>query len=184
MLDYYVPSRYIPNRYTASGTMPDVLSARELHGLQIAAMARLVKRGVVWMVPSQSGQDGPYEVSPDPHQPHCTCPDHETNGVKCKHIFAVEYAMRRESDGDGAAVISESMPTQRPVRKTYRQNWPAYNAAQTHEKAKFQELLSELCHGHQGAGAVAQWAASTSDPRRDLLRLLQGLFDGVERAAS
>src|SRR5262245_13395458 len=121
--------------------MPE-LSLRELQGLQIAAMARLVRRGVVWMVPSQSG-GSPYEVSPDPHQPHCTCPDHETNGVKCKHIYAVEYAMRRES-ADGSVTI-ETMPTQRPVRKTYRQNWPAYNAAQTQEKAKFQLLLSELC---------------------------------------
>jgi hypothetical protein len=122
--------------------MPD-LSPRELRGLQIAAMARLVKRGVVWMVPSQSG-GSPHEVTPDPHQPHCTCPDHETNGVKCKHIYAVEYAMRRESNG-GTEVISESMAMRRPARKTYRQKWPAYNAAQTHEKARFQELLSELC---------------------------------------
>ena len=37
------------------------------------------------------------------------------------------------------------MATKRPGRKTYPQNWRAYNAAQTHEKAKFQELLSELC---------------------------------------
>jgi hypothetical protein len=37
------------------------------------------------------------------------------------------------------------MATQRSARKTYRQNWPVYNAAQTHEKGKFQELLSELC---------------------------------------
>lgn len=35
--------------------MPEISNPRELHGLQIAAMARLVKRGVVWMVPSQSG---------------------------------------------------------------------------------------------------------------------------------
>jgi len=52
--------------------------------------------------------------------------------------------MRRESD-DGAAVVSETMATQHSARKTYRQNWPAYNAAQTDEKTKFQELLSELC---------------------------------------
>src|SRR5262245_62616751 len=121
--------------------MPE-LSPRELHGLQIAAMARLVKRGVVWMVPSQSG-GSPYEVSPDPHQPHCTCPDHETNGAKCKHIYAVEYAMRREHDDGG--IIDEAMATKRSARKTYRQKWPAYNAAQVHEKAKFQLLLSELC---------------------------------------
>jgi hypothetical protein len=54
--------------------------------------------------------------------------------------------MRRESGGDGAAVISESMATQRPVQETYPQDWRAsYNAAQTHEKAEFQEFLSELC---------------------------------------
>ena len=123
--------------------MPD-LSPRELQGLQIAAMARLVKRGVIWMVPSQSG-GRPYEVSPDTLEPHCTCPDHETNGVKCKHIYAVEYAMRRESDHGAAATIIEAMATKRPGRKSYPQNWRAYNAAQTREKVKFQELLSELC---------------------------------------
>ena len=32
-------------------------------------------------------------------------------------------------------------------RKTYKQDWPAYNAAQIHEKAHFQELLSDLCRG-------------------------------------
>ena len=126
--------------------MPGILSARELHGLQIAAMAKLVKRGTVWMVPSERGGGGPYEVSPDPNEPHCTCPDHETRGGKCKHIFAVEYAMRRESAvSDDVIVISDAMPTQRAPRKTYRQDWPAYNAAQTHEKAMFQELLRGLC---------------------------------------
>lgn len=30
-------------------------------------------------------------------------------------------------------------------RKTYRQEWHEYNLAQTHEKAKFQELLYSLC---------------------------------------
>ena len=80
------------------------------------------RAGVVWMVPSQSGGGGRYEVSPDPHEPHCTCPDHETHGVKCKHIYAVEYAMRRESDVVAHAVISDAMATQRaPVgRRTRR----------------------------------------------------------------
>ena len=32
-------------------------------------------------------------------------------------------------------------------RMTYKQDWPAYNAAQTHEKDRFQELLAELCRG-------------------------------------
>jgi transposase len=34
-------------------------------------------------------------------------------------------------------------------RKTYSQNWPAYNAAQTSEQDKFQELLRDLCSGIQ-----------------------------------
>ena len=125
--------------------MPDQLSAREFHGLQIAAMEKLVQRGVVWMVPSRSGRDGPYEVSPDPTQPHCTCPDHETNGAKCKHIFAVEYAMRR--DAQGTQSVGLPMPSKQPSRKTYRQAWPAYNAAQTHEKEMFRDLLRDLCRG-------------------------------------
>lgn len=31
--------------------------------------------------------------------------------------------------------------------RTYKQNWPAYNAAQTNEKSKFQDLLANLCKG-------------------------------------
>lgn len=33
------------------------------------------------------------------------------------------------------------------MRQTYRQEWPAYNQAQTNEKARLQELLFELCSG-------------------------------------
>ncbi len=32
-------------------------------------------------------------------------------------------------------------------KPTYRQEWPAYHAAQVNEKAKFQLLLHELCKG-------------------------------------
>ncbi len=32
-------------------------------------------------------------------------------------------------------------------KPTYKQDWPAYNAAQTNEKDKFQSLLSDLCRG-------------------------------------
>jgi transposase len=122
--------------------MPSQLSAREFRGLQIAALEKLVKRGLVWLVPSESGQGGPYEVSPDPHEPHCTCPDHETNGARCKHIIAVEHAIRREAQGSTAL---PPMSVEPPVRKTYPQNWRAYNAAQTHEKRMFRELLRDLC---------------------------------------
>lgn len=33
------------------------------------------------------------------------------------------------------------------VRKTYPQNWKAYNAAQTNEKTEFMNLLRDVCSG-------------------------------------
>jgi len=62
--------------------------------------------------------------------------------ARCKHIFAVEYTIEREQTSDGASVVTETVKV---TRKTYRQNWPAYNAAQTHEKSELQALLYELC---------------------------------------
>src|SRR5205807_8368502 len=44
-------------------------------------------------------------------------------------------------------------------RKTYRQEWHEYNLAQTHEKAKFQELLYELCR------SLAEPPQETGRPR-------------------
>jgi len=46
--------------------------------------------------------EGTYTVCPDPAQPHCTCPDHADTGHKCKHIYAVEYVVRREQNADGS----------------------------------------------------------------------------------
>jgi transposase len=78
----------------------------------------------------------------------CTCPDFETRGVTCKHIFAVTYVMKREENADGSTTVTKSVTvTARTERTTYPQNWPAYNAAQTNEKDKFQMLLSDLCRG-------------------------------------
>jgi transposase len=122
------------------------MDARQQRGLEIAATANLVRKGGAWIVPSQSGK-GRYTVCLDPHDPHCSCPDHETRGVKCKHIFAAEYVISRERNRDGSTTVTETVTIQQTVKKTYPQNWPAYNAAQTHEKEKFLDLLRDLCGG-------------------------------------
>jgi transposase len=122
------------------------MDARAERGLEIAATMRIVRKGSAWLVPSQSGK-GRYTVCPDPEAPHCTCPDHETRGVKCKHIFAVEYAIRREDRSDGTTTVTETVTVRETVQKTYPQDWRAYNAAQTHEKEFFLELLRDLCSG-------------------------------------
>lgn len=118
---------------------------RQLKGLEIAATAPIKRKGRAWLVPSQSGK-GRYTVIPDDAEPFCSCPDHEEGGHKCKHIFAVEYVMRRESNSDGTTTVEEIL-TVRAVRKTYPQDWPSYNRAQVNEKAKFLDLLDDLCCG-------------------------------------
>ena len=45
------------------------------------------------------------------------------------------------------ALASGSARSDRSARPTYAQNWSAYNAAQTHEKARVTDLLHGLCAG-------------------------------------
>jgi hypothetical protein len=97
--------------------MHAMLEPRQMRGMEIAACANLIQKGKAWIVPSQSGK-GRYTVCPDDESPHCTFPDHETRGVKCKHIFAVEYAIRSEEHCDGTATVTETMTVRETVSKT------------------------------------------------------------------
>src|ERR1041385_2018544 len=117
------------------------MEEREVKALQIAAKSKLTRKGNVWTVPSQTGH-GEYQVNVDPDFFNCTCRDHEFTGSRCKHIYAVEYVIEREHTTDGQTVVTETVKVS---RKTYTQNWPAYNAAQTQEKSQLQALLYELC---------------------------------------
>ena len=60
----------------------------------------------------------------------------------CKHIHAVECLIVWETITDGGQTITTKTKI---VRVTYKQNWPAYNAAQTEEKERFIVLLEALC---------------------------------------
>lgn len=77
----------------------------------------------------------------------CTCPDFETRGMNCKHIYAARFVMRREQNADGSVTVTESVTLTATKRTTYPQKWSAYNDAQTHEQDKFQTLLGDLCSG-------------------------------------
>lgn len=117
------------------------MSGREQRGLEIAARVRPQRNGCTYIVPSQTGKGTMYTVNLKGEYPTCSCPDHETRLVKCKHIYAVEYSLRRETLADGTTTVTKT------VRVTYRQDWPAYNAAQSHEKTRVSELLRGLCDG-------------------------------------
>jgi len=118
------------------------MNAREERGLVIAALCKLNRSDRFYLVPSQSCQMM-YKVSLENQT--CACPDHVESGNKCKHIYAVEFMFRREVLPNGQ--VQETRSVTFTEKKTYPQNWPAYNAAQACEKDRFQVLLCELCGG-------------------------------------
>jgi transposase len=123
------------------------MDLREQRGMELAATRIIRKKGGIWFVPSQSG-NGKYEVNIRAEVATCTCLDHETRGVKCKHIYAATFVMKRERNADGSTTVTESVTvTETKQRTTYPQNWSAYNNAQIHEQDKFQALLADLCSG-------------------------------------
>jgi uncharacterized Zn finger protein len=83
-------SNEIPNGITTG------VEARKLRGMEIAAIARIERKDGCYIVPSVTSPKATrYKVNMEGEKVTCTCPDHETRGCKCKHIYAVEFAIRR-----------------------------------------------------------------------------------------
>jgi transposase len=121
---------------------------RQQRGILIAATAKLIQKGKAWLVPSQSGS-GKYTCVPDPQAPFCSCPDFEATGKTCKHLYAVEIVIRRETTvTETETTTTRTVTITETVKKpTFPQDWPSYNKAQTNEKRHFQVLLRDLCQG-------------------------------------
>jgi transposase len=122
------------------------VEAREQRGLVIAARSNVHRKGRLWQVPSAQEKHHGYLVNLDAKT--CTCLDHQEGGYKCKHIYAAEIVFQREFEfnEDGSVTETTTLTTVEQMRKTtYPQQWAAYNAAQTSEKATFQRLLHDLC---------------------------------------
>ena len=122
------------------------MDLRFQRGLELAATRTIRKRDGWWMVPSQSGP-GIYRVHLTPKTQTCECPDFCTRQATCKHIFAATFVMKREKNENGTETVTRTLTVTRTEQRTYPQNWPAYNVAQTEEKERFQSLLFDLCYG-------------------------------------
>jgi len=131
-----------------------MMNSKQNKGLAIVANSEITREGNVWLVPSQSTSKR-YTV--DFFLSKCSCPDFAEGAAKCKHLYAVEYLLQRESGLQLPAPEPEPEP-----RRTYGQQWPAYNQAQVNEKQRFQTLLYELCQG------VEEPVQSTGRPRLPL----------------
>lgn len=119
------------------------MDPREERGRVLAQRAKIKRTGKRWLVPSATSSDSNAGYVVDPEGPTCTCPDFELRGVKCKHMHAVEYWIVWQANDDGT--VTETAI----VRRTYSQDWPAYNAAQSNEQEHVEALLRALCDGIQ-----------------------------------
>jgi transposase len=129
------------------------MDARQEKGLALSRDKRIRNvNGPTWAVPSQTDDASAYLVNVLAGT--CTCPDFELRRSKCKHVFAVEFVRIVETAPDGSQTVTESVKV---TRKTYVQDWPAYNRAQSAEQDTVRALLRGLCDGiatpaHPGRG--------------------------------
>lgn len=117
--------------------------ARQQRGMVIARTMKIQQGRHGWRVPSQSFV-GTYAVWGTAQGHRCSCPDFEQRQLPCKHIYAVmQFTLFRQTEQtpEGNTVVT----TAATARITYSQDWAAYNAAQTTEKATFLRLLHGLC---------------------------------------
>ena len=137
----------------------DGQQGRQMRGLAIAVMEKNIRPDRFgYKVPSQSG-NGVYLVNLE-YGPYCTCPDFETTGQACKHVFAVQALLQGGEDLDDPAPVETAAPTQ---------PWAAYTAAQVNEGDLFATLLRELCD------TVPQPPQANGRPRLPIGDMLYGM---------
>lgn len=142
-------------------------TTREERGRQIAQRGGIRKVGTRYAVPSQSvGADAPTYLV-DLVDETCTCPDYELRRLRCKHIEAAYFWVAWEG---AVNLLAEAAPPEK--RKTYSQNWTAYNAAQTTEKERVEMLLKSLCEG-------IEEPARKPGPGRPRIPLRDAVFSAV-----
>lgn len=122
----------------------------------------------MYKVPAQGGS-GTYTVNFGEFNPTCDCPDCQTRHVKCKHQFAVQYFLKFEKDRLGNMTITKT------AKITYKQDWKAYNSAQTQEITLFDQLLKDLVQ------SVEEPEMKTGRPRKSLR---DDLFCSIQKVYS
>ena len=113
------------------------METRQQRGIVIATSGDLRQKGPVWVARSQSG-NGSYVVDPTAQIPNCTCPDFETTGRKCKHLYAVEYAIRHSVKPNDETTVEQTK------RGTYAELGSVQRRADRRE-AGVANLLHALC---------------------------------------
>jgi len=120
------------------------MDAREVKALEMTGDGRISFHAGAWHVHSQTTSRY-YKVNPSPSAAACECDDFALRAAPCKHILGVRQLLERQLKGEPNPTADEIPAV--PPRPTYKQDWPSYNLAQTHEKDHLQTLLAALCAG-------------------------------------
>jgi transposase len=112
--------------------------------MQIAATRPIQRTGNTYTVPALKG-NRIYLVDTEKELPKCNCSVNRLHQDLCEHIFAVGYYQDREKAASQPTPVDSIDNPPPKKKKTYPQDWPAYNEARMHEKDRFQVLLAELC---------------------------------------
>lgn len=118
-------------------------TTREQRGRQIAERGGIRRLGACYVVPSQSPNPTVPTYLVDVIEQACTCPDYELRRQPCKHYEACMFWLAWE--GTVNAETGEIMLAKKPRRRTYRQDWRSYDAAQMAERERVPQLLHSLC---------------------------------------
>ncbi len=109
-------------------------NVREQKGLLIAQQENTIKEtNEGWIVQSTSKKSIKYKIKQLGNRKLCNCKYFTKNNIKCKHIYAVEYKFN-----------PELKPEIKNIKKTYSQDWVAYDKAKTQESKLFKLILLEL----------------------------------------
>ncbi len=118
-------------------SIQEQIQIRKQKGLEIAKTGKVKLEGDKWLVPSQSINKN-YTVLLKLDKSECNCLDFAERGLKCKHIFAVQWTVSKSSNRDGSVTVTETK------RITYTRDWHNYTKAQNEEGRLFRELLKDL----------------------------------------
>ena len=143
------------------------------------------KKNGQWVVPSQTG-NGSYRVNLEPatrSSPMCTCPDFEERGPALQARLR-RPVRHRAGEPTATARRRSRRPSRSPSRRcaqrpTYKQDWPAYNAAQINEKRQVPSACSPTSAGASPSRPARRGSGRSPLPmaRSRCSPPLQGLLD-------
>ena len=116
-----------------------LIRQRKERGYAIAQKNKVVQKGGVWYVQSQTNPRQTYQVVLTLTGATCTCKDYEERQLRCKHYWSVQYTLSKTLNKDGTTTITQTKKT------TYPQMWREYDMANTQQKDLFMKLLNGLC---------------------------------------